>query len=106
MGPKAADTDDLSPAVSPGWHFDDRGVTYNGKPVPVAGRNRALLRVLAAATAPLKCAELRKAWEDYEIEEDSIRWQIGQLRKILRDVFEFEGDPIPAKGSGYFLQIR
>lgn len=90
-----------------GWVVTDRGAWFDGEPVPVKGRSLDVLRVLAAAPGPVGADELRAAWGGYGAEESTVRWQVNQLKKLLKARFpDFEGDPVAATGSGYLLALR
>ena len=51
--------------------------------------------------------ELRAAWGEYKAEEGTIRWQVGELKKTLKNLFgDFPGELIEATGTGYKLNLR
>lgn len=90
-----------------GWDFSTGTARYDGRRVDVTGRKLALLKVLAEAPGPVPTDDLRAAWQGYDVSDSGIRWQVVELRKALRRAFpDFEGDPVPASGTGYQLAIR
>lgn len=96
------------PPVPAGWAFAGGAARFDGVLVPVTGRKLDVLRALAGADGPLSADDLRRAaWANYQAEESSVRWTVGELRKVLRAAFpEFPGDPVPADGGGYTLAVR
>lgn len=98
----------IQPEVKAGWDFARKIPRFDGKEFPeIAGRSLAVLRVLAEAPGPVDVDGLRAAWPDYQPAENSIRNQVGELRKLLKRLWsDWSGDPLPASGSGYSLEIR
>ena len=91
----------------PGWDFTALIPRYDGEAVPISGRKLDVLKVLAAEAGPVSTERLREAWEGYMVEESTIRWTVGELRKALKSHFPaFEDDPIGTEGGGYSLRIR
>lgn len=90
-----------------GWSFFNNRPFYDGKPIDITGQKLRLLRVIAEAEGPLSVDDLRaKAWRDSRTEEVTIRWSVGELRKELRKLFDFEDDPIPNGPDGYTLALK
>lgn len=98
----------LASDVKAGWDFSRKVPVFDGKHLPeIAGRSLAVLRVLAEAPGPVDVDGLRAAWPDYAPAENSIRNQVAELRKLLKRLWpDWSGDPLPASGSGYSLEIR
>ena len=94
----------VRPAVVPGWDFGAGGPRLDGTPVPIHGRKAELLRILAA-NGPLHVKALRDLW-DKHMEEGTVRWWIGDLRKTLSQLFPGLDEPIATTDDGYVLQIR
>lgn len=92
--------------VSAGWVVTDRAATFNEVAVPVKGRSLDVLRVLAGGDV-VSVDELRAAWGDYNAEDGTIRWQVGELRKVLKKQFgDFPGELIESTGAGYRLVLK
>lgn len=98
----------LEPQVRPGWDFSANVPLFDGAPVPIAGRGREVLKVLAEADGPVTTDQLRElVWQGYDATDSAIRYQVVELRKKLLKMFPgWEGDPIPASGNGFTLQLR
>lgn len=96
------------PEVQPGWDFAGNVPLFDGRPVPIAGRGREVLKVLAEADGPVTTDQLREAvWAGYDASDSAIRFQVVELRKKLLKAFPgWEGDPVPASGAGFELAIR
>ncbi len=106
---ESTETDDVPRVVGPrpGWDFSGTVPRYDGEPVPITGRKLDVLKVLAGEAGPVSAERLRDAWAGYMVEETTIRWTIGELRKALKVSFPaFDEDPIGTDGSGYSLRIR
>jgi hypothetical protein len=100
---------ELAASIGPraGWDFAGAVPKFDGESVPITGRKLDLLKALAAVEGPVSAEQLREAWGGYAIEETTVRWTIGALRKALKESFpDFDGDPIATEGAGYSLQIR
>ncbi len=93
-------------APAAGWVVMDRAATFDGTPVQLSGRRLDVLRVLVEnETATVD--DLRTAWDGYQAEESTIRWQVGELRKALKKLFgDFPGELIESTGAGYRLLLR
>lgn len=92
--------------AKPGWDFTGLRPRFDGTLVDISGRKLALLRLLVEADRPLSVDELRPAWEGSQVEENSIRWQIMELRKALKSQFPGLDEPIATTTDGYKLTIR
>jgi hypothetical protein len=91
----------------PGWDFPPSGPKYDGRPVKIQGRQREVLKALAAAEGPLMVDQLAAAWADYKPEPGTVRGVVIELRKTLKNLFpEWEGETIEATGEGYTLLLR
>jgi hypothetical protein len=86
-----------------GWRFTANGAVFEatGTKVPVSGKLRSLLNVLASARFYHNWATLRtEVWEgDAACDEKNIRTHLAKLRQRLRDAFALPKtvDPIPTK---------
>lgn len=95
------------PPPPAGWDVTDRRALYDGVPVKVAPSRLKLLRVLAAAEAPLCARDLLGPAFDRHTSETNARFHVAELRKELAAAFpEFDGELIEATGAGYSLAIR
>lgn len=113
----------------PGWDVSGRVAKYNGIPfdgrgpsgVRIVGRKLHTLRPLVEASEPIKIADFNKSFQAADLEEGrvkagqecdcedgSIRWQVGDLRRALREAFpSFDGDRVHnIRGVGYTLMVR
>ena len=100
---------ELGPALGPraGWDFAGPVAKFDGESIPITGRKLDLLKALAGEEGPVSTERLREAWGGYAVEETTVRWTVGELRKALKVSFPgFDGDPITTEGAGYSLQIR
>lgn len=108
--PPTDPTDPAEPAdpqpERPGWDFS-RGCRLDGALVPIRGRPLDVLRMLAESPGPVPAEQLKKAWTEYEPSDSTVRYQVGELRKVLAKLFPgFEGDIVEATGGGYLLHLR
>lgn len=102
-----ANTVRAAPAPRPGWDFSGPTPRFDGTDVPIHGRKADLLRVLAEKNGPATVDDLRAAWDGYQVEEGTVRWTVGELRKALRELFPgLEGEPVTSGPGGYVLVIR
>lgn len=95
-----------SPAPTPGWDFSHPVARFDGSPVPIHGRKRDLLKLLASSPIPLKVPELKVAWNPPDPEDGTVRWFLGDLRRALKALFTELEDPISTTPAGYVLTIR
>jgi hypothetical protein len=103
---KTAAEESLTPEVRPGWDFTSHVAKFDGQPIQIFGRKLGLLRVLAEATGPITIQQMKAGWHDYDPEDGSVRWTVGDLRKTLKQFFPECEDPISNDDSGYTLTIK
>lgn len=97
---------EAAPITESGWSVRENAVYFNGDALPIRGRNLDVLRVLIEKDVAT-VENLRVAWDGYKAEDSTIRWQVGELKKVLKKQFpDFEGDVIEGTGNGYRLLIR
>ena len=92
-----------APVPESGWRFTETRAFFDGRMLEsVYGRKLAVLRALHDATGPLTAKDLRMAaWNDMLIEENTVRWQVGDLRKALAVEFSgYEGEIIATANGG------
>jgi hypothetical protein len=103
---RAEPVTDPEAAAIPGWDFSRPTPRFDGTVVPIHGRKLDVLKVLAASPVPLTILQLKAAWHDYEAEDGTVRWTIGDLRRTLRELFTDLDDPVHNGPEGYSLTIR
>ncbi len=91
-----------------GWDFTGSIPRHEGKPVQITGRKLDVLKLLAASSQAMTVEQLRAAWDDYDIAEQTVRWTVGELKKSLAELFPGLAEPVSndGDGSGYRLLIR
>ena len=105
-GHAASLKEEPTPIVESGWSERNGKIYFDGTPIPLAGRQLDLLRVLIEKESAT-VDELRPAWKGSIVEESTIRWTVGELKKSLKKLFgDFPGDLIKSSGEGYSLQLR
>jgi hypothetical protein len=76
-----------------GWAFRHGEFAFNGDVHRLSGRDHALLKALATAREAMTIAELRKqVWENYPVEDNSVRASISRLKARVSEMLSLPGD--------------
>jgi hypothetical protein len=92
---------------SPGWDFSRTIARFDGIEIPIYGKPLDLLKLLAAATGPMKLTELFVAWPNYTPAESTVRGHLEELRAKLKALFPLWEEQVTfTPKAGYELAIR
>lgn len=82
-----------------------RGLSRDGKPVPLGSRALDILRVLAAAKGDVVTKDqlMERVWPGRVVEENNIQVHISALRKALDDGKDGQSHVVTVPGRGYRL---
>lgn len=86
-----------------GWHFATGKAAFCGIEFPLTGTPQQVIELLSKAT---QCTLSKKAlfdqvWPDGIVGEDALKQHLKSARRVLRDAFQINDDPLPHCGSGH-----
>lgn len=103
--PSAAAPEEAEGLDEGGWQIVGGQVVFGGRELKISPRELDVLRLLIVGRI-LGPDQLRPAWGGYRVEDGTIRWIVGRLRKSLQEQVPDAGTVIETTGRGYRLVLR